>query len=322
MVGAGAVGGVIGARLAADGLAVSALARGETLAALRAHGWRTGAGESFPVAAAAADAAGLGPQDVVVLAVKAHHLPALAPTLGPLITPRTVLVPAVNGVPWWFFHDFGGPLAGTALDAVDPGGVVSKALPPAQVVGCVVYFAARAVRPGHAILTAGDDVTVGDPAGGRSARADEVAALLRRGGFAVTVSESVQRDVWFKLWGNTTMNPISALTGATADRILGDPLVAAFMARVMAEAAAIGARIGCPIPQTPAERLAAAARLGAFKTSMLQDAEAGRAIEMDALVTAVAEIGGRVGVPTPDLDALLGLTRLAARERGLLPPNG
>jgi 2-dehydropantoate 2-reductase len=321
VVGAGAVGGVLGARLALAGASVSAVARGATLASLREHGWVVSSpGEeprAAPVAAADADAGALGPQDVVILAVKAHHLPALAPALAPLITPETVLVPALNGVPWWFFHDFGGPLAGTGLDAVDPGGVVSRALPPELVVGCVVYFAAGTLRPGHAVQTAGDDVVIGEPSGGASPRAEAVAGLLRGGGFAVRVSESIQRDVWFKLWGNMTMNPISALTGATSDRILDDPLVDAFVRRVMAEAAEIGVRIGCPVTQTLSERIAATRKLGAIKTSMLQDAEAGRTIELDALVSAVAEIGERTGVPTPHLDTLLGLTRLAARERGL-----
>ncbi len=321
MVGAGAVGGVIGARLARAGLAVSAVARNETLASLRTHGWLStspdGERRTAPVATATDDPAALGPQDVVIIAVKAHHLPALAPTLAPLLTPDTVLVPAVNGVPWWFFHEFGGPLAGTELGAVDPGGVVSKALPPEQVIGCVVYFAARTLRPGHAAHTGGDEMVIGEPSRAAPGRAAAAAALLRRGGFTVTVSESIQRDVWFKLWGNMTINPISALTGATADRILDDALVDAFVRRVMTEAAEVGTRIGCPITQTLDQRIAATRRLGAFRTSMLQDADAGRAIELDALVTAVAEIGALTGTPTPHLDTLLGLTRLAARVRGL-----
>lgn len=321
MVGAGAVGGVLGARLASAGLAVSAVARNETLTSLRTHGWLLtspdGEPRAAPVAMATDDPAAPGPQDVVILAVKAHHLPALAPTLAPLLTPDTVLVPALNGVPWWFFHNFGGPLAGTRLGAVDPGGVVSKALPPEQVIGCVVYLAARTLRPGHAAHTGGDELIIGEPSRAASRRATAVATLLRRGGFTVTVSESIQRDVWFKLWGNMTMNPISALTGATADRILDDVLVNAFVRRVMTEAAEVGARIGCPMAQSIEERIEATRRLGAFKTSMLQDAEAGRAIELDALLAAAGEIGALTGAPTPHLDTLLGLTRLAARERGL-----
>jgi 2-dehydropantoate 2-reductase len=321
VVGAGAVGGVIGARLALAGLAVSAVARNETLTSLRTHGWLLtspdGERRAAPVATATDDPAVLGPQDVVILAVKAHHLPVLAPTLAPLLTPDTVLVPALDGVPWWFFHDFGGALAGTRLDAVDPGGVVSAALPAEQVLGCVVYWAARTLRPGHAAHTGGDELIIGEPSRAASQRSAAVAGLLRRGGFTVTQSRSIQRDVWFKLWGNMTMNPISALTGATADRILDDVLVNGFVQRVMAEAAEIGARIGCPVTQSIEQRIAATRRLGAFKTSMLQDAEAGRAIELDALLTAVGEIGALTGTPTPHLDTLLGLTRVAARVRGL-----
>jgi 2-dehydropantoate 2-reductase len=319
VVGAGAVGGVIGGRLALAGVPVSAVARGATLDSLRTHGWSVD-DEVTPVAAASADPAELGPQDVVVIAVKAHHLPELAPALAPLLTPDTVLIPALNGVPWWFFHGFGGALDGTVLDATDPGGVITAALPPDRVLGCVVHLAARQAAPGRALLTAGDELIIGEPAGMSTARAEHAAELLRTGGFRVTVSDAIQRDVWFKLWGNMTMNPISALTGATMDRVLDDPLVNAFIQRVMVEAAAIGAAIGAPITQSVAERVGVARRLGAFKTSMLQDAEAGRSIELDALVTAVREIGVRAGVPTPGIDALLGLTRLAARERGLYPP--
>ncbi|MFI5845288.1 2-dehydropantoate 2-reductase [Catenuloplanes sp. NPDC051500] len=320
VVGAGAVGGVIGGRLALAGVPVSALARGATLDALRTHGWRLN-DDAAPVASASADPADLGPQDVVVIAVKAHHLPGLAPALAPLLTPDTVLIPALNGVPWWFFHGFGGTLDGTVLDATDPGGVITAALPPNRVLGCVVHLAARQAAPGHALLTAGDELIIGEPSGVASPRADQAAGLLRSGGFTVTVSDAIQRDVWFKLWGNMTMNPISALTGATADLILDDPLVNAFITRVMTEAAAIGAVIGTPITQSTEERIGVTRRLGAFKTSMLQDAEAGRAIELDALVTAVREIGVRSGIATPSIDALLGLTRLAARRRGLYTPE-
>lgn len=318
VVGAGAVGGVIGGRLARAGVPVSALARGATVEALRTHGWRVD-DDSAPVAAADADAAALGPHDVVIIAVKAHHLPALAPALTPLLTPSTVLIPALNGVPWWFFHDFGGALEGTVLAATDPDGAVTAALPPSQVLGCVVHLAARQAGPGHARLTAGDELIIGEPSGRPSERATRTAELLRSAGFRITVSDAIQREVWYKLWGNMTMNPISALTTATADLILDDPLVNAFIQRVMTEAAALGALIGAPITESTEDRIAVTRRLGAFKTSMLQDAEAGRPIELDALVTAVREIGDRLAIPTPHLDALLGLTRLAARQRGLYP---
>ena len=316
MVGAGAVGGVLGGRLAQAGVGVSALARGATLDSLRTRGWVVDS-RPAPVAAASDDAADLGPHDVVVIAVKAHHLPALAPALTPLLTPSTVLIPALNGVPWWFFHDFGGALEGTVLDATDPGGAITAALPPSQVLGCVVHLAAQRAEPGHALLTAGDELILGAVTAALADRATHTAELLRTAGFRVTVSDSIQRDVWFKLWGNMTMNPISALTNATADRILDDPLVNEFIQRVMTEAAALGALIGTPITQSTEDRIAVTRRLGAFRTSMLQDADSGRPIELDALVTAVREIGARLAIPPPNIDALLGLTRLAARQRGL-----
>ncbi|MFG2041050.1 2-dehydropantoate 2-reductase [Dactylosporangium sp. NPDC048998] len=303
VVGAGAVGAVFGARIAGP---LSVLARGATLAALRAHGWALN-GAARPVTASD-DAADLGEQDVVILTVKAHALPALAPALKPLLGPDTVVIPALNGVPWWFFPD-------RTLRSVDPHGTVGATLDRSRVVGCVVHLSAAVTAPGEAVLTAGNGLILGEPDGGGSERLDAVARLLEA--FDVTLSADIRRDVWYKLWGNMTVNPISALTGATADRILDDPLVNGFAHAVMREAAAIGARIGCPIEQTPADRNAVTRRLGAFKTSMLQDAEAGRPLELDAMLTAVREIAVTVQIPTPALDALLGLTRLAARERGL-----
>jgi 2-dehydropantoate 2-reductase len=306
VVGAGAVGAVFGARITGP---LSVLARGATLEALRRADWVLN-GQARPVTASD-DPAALGEQDVVILTVKAHALPTLAPALAPLLGPDTVVVPALNGVPWWFFAD-------RRIESVDPGGVVSAALDRARVVGCVVHLSAAVTAPGTAVLMAGNGLIIGEPHGGTSDRVTALADLL--GGFDVTVSHDVRRDVWYKLWGNMTVNPISALTGATADRILDDPLVNGFAQRVMLEAAAIGARIGCPIEQSPSDRNAVTRRLGAFRTSMLQDAEAGRPIELDAMLTAVREIALAEQIPTPALDALLGLTRLAAQTRGLLAP--
>jgi 2-dehydropantoate 2-reductase len=312
VVGAGAVGGVIGTRLAAAGHPTAVLARGATLRALRKDGWILHAPEgtvTVPVTASD-DPAGLGPQDVVFLTVKAHALPDLAPRLGPLLGPETIVVPALNGVPWWFLGD-------RRLRSVDPTGSIAAAIPARAVLGCVVHLSASVPAPGEVVLRAGDGLILGEPAGGLSDRLRRVGGLLT--GFSVTLSERIQRDIWYKLWGNMTVNPISALTGATADKILDDELVNGFAHAVMLEAAAIGARIGCPIGQSPADRNAVTRRLGAFKTSMLQDAEAGRTLELDGMLTVVREIAAEVGVPTPSLDALLGLTRLAARERGLYP---
>lgn len=318
--GAGAIGGFIGTRLAAVGARVSAIARGTTATALRQHGWRLQTGETLecqPVAAVTSDPGELGPQDLVVLAVKAPALPDVARRIGPLIGPHTTVLTAMNGVPWWFFHGLAGPWSGSALESVDRGSAMARAVPAAQVVGAVVHATCSLVEPGLVRHGFGRRLIVGEPAGGRSARVEALATLLHRAGFEIDVSERIQSDIWFKLWGNMTMNPVSALTGATCDRILDDELVRAFVLRVMAEAKAVGERIGCPIAQSGEERNAVTRRLGAFKTSMLQDVEAGRPIELDALLGAAREIAQRVGVPTPNLDALLGLARLMGQVRGL-----
>ena len=321
VVGAGAVGGLIGTRLAASGLTTAALARGRTLDALRRYGWRLGDADGTISAPATAsdDPAELGEQDLVVLTVKAHALPGLAPRLGMLFGRDTIALPAINGVPWWFFDGLGGTFDGLRLRAVDPHGSVTDAIETARVLGCVVHLSASVREPGHSVCGAGNGLIVGEPGGGDSQRLRLVAEVLRRAGFDVTTSPRIQNDIWYKLWGNMTMNPISALTGATADRILDDELVNGFAHAVMAEASAIGARIGCPIAQSATDRNAVTRKLGAFKTSMLQDAEAGRPLELDAMLTVVREIAQKVGVGTPYLDGLLGLTRLAARQRGLYP---
>lgn len=321
IVGAGAIGGLIGTKLAAAGRSqVGAVARGATLEALRTHGWRlrTEAGLLQAPVQASADAAALGVQDVVVVAVKATALAEVAGTLGPLLGPQTLVLPAMNGVPWWFCAGLAG-FGDAALDSVDPGGRIAAAIPIEQVLGCVVHASASTPEPGVVQHRMGSGLIVGEPRGGQSARAQAVVDLLRDAGFDAVQSADVRHDIWYKLWGNLTINPVSAITGATADRLLADALVRAFCSAAMSEAAAVGARIGCPIAQVPEERHAVTARLGAFKTSMLQDVEAGRPVELDAIVGAVHEIGRRVGVATPNVDALLGLTRLFARVRGLYP---
>jgi 2-dehydropantoate 2-reductase len=321
IVGAGAIGGFIGARLAAAGRAdVSALARGATLAALQRHGWRLRTAEGLvqAPARASADAADLGPQDLVIIAVKAPALTQVARTIAPLLSPRTLVVPAMNGVPWWFCADVP-EFAGAPLESVDPGGTIAAAIPFNQVLGCVVHASASTSEPGLVQHRMGHGLIVGEPKGGRSERAQKVADLLAHAGLDVAHSGDVRYDIWFKLWGNMTMNPVSAITGATGDRILDDPLVREFCSAAMREAASIGERIGCRIEQSPDDRHALTAPLGAFRTSMLQDVDAGRAIELDALVTVVREIGLRFGLPTQNIDILLGLSRLFGRVRGLYP---
>lgn len=322
VVGAGAVGGVFAAVLD-ERATLSALARGPTLAALQSAGWRVidGDGRERRVAVhAAADPGTLGVQDLVIVAVKGPALAAVAPAVRALCGEHTSVLVAMNGVPWWFFDGLGGALAGQALEAVDPGGVVAAAIPTRHVIGAVVHWSSTTPGPGVVKRVSGNGLIIGEPAGGSSARLQQVAELLGgEGGLAVTVSDRIQRDIWFKLWGNMTMNPLSAITGATCDRILDDPLVRGFCSAVMLEARAIGAAIGLPIEQEPEQRHAITRKLGAFKTSMLQDLEAGRALEIDALVGAVREIGSKLGLATPNIDTLFGLVRLLAQTRGLYP---
>lgn len=321
IIGAGAIGGFIGAKLAAaGGCEVSALARGATLAALQTHGWRLQQGGAMlqAPAVAADDPAQLGVQDLVVIAVKGPALGAVAAGIAPLLGADTVVLPAMNGVPWWFGGGIDA-LGAAPLDSVDPGGRIAAAIGQQRVLGCVVHASTYTTEPGLVVHKMGQGLILGDAGGGISARGERIAALFTAAGFDVTLSPRIRYDIWYKLWGNMTTNPVSAMTGATADRLLDDPLVAAFCIAAMHEASAIGSRIGCHIDETPEDRHQITRKLGAFKTSMLQDVEAGRAIELDSIVGAVREIGQRVGVATPNIDALLGLTRLFARSHGLYP---
>ena len=318
--GAGAIGGWLGVALAQAGCDVSLVARGATLQALQADGLRLrrpdGSVAQAPVNAQQ-DPAALGAQDLVVVAVKAPGLPEVAQAMGPLIGPETVVLTAMNGVPWWFLDGFEGAAQGQALQSVDAGGVIARAIPGRHVVGSVVHTSCSLEAPGFVRQHFGNRLIVGEPDGRQSARLQALADTLQRGGIDVEVSGRIQRDIWFKLWGNLTMNPISALTGATTDRILDDDLVRGFVSHVMLEAKAIGEKLGLPIDQQPEDRHAVTRKLGAFKTSMLQDVEANKPMEIDALVGAVRELGQITHTPTPHTDALLGLVRLMARTRGL-----
>jgi len=320
--GAGAIGGWIGARLGQlPGVQLSVVARGDTLRALQQHGLRLRSGEHTHSVAAQASAqpADLGVQDLVVVAVKAPALPEVARHIAPLIGPHTVVLTAMNGVPWWFLHGFGGAYANTPLQSVDGDGSIGRAIPQAHVLGGVVHASCSVPEPGWVQHHFGNGLIVGEPRGGDSARVQAVQALLAQAGFDASVSPQIQKDVWYKLWGNMSVNPVSALTGATTDKIMDDPLVRHFISSVMLEAKDIGARLGLRIDQAPEDRHAVTRKLGAFKTSMLQDVQARRAVELDALVTAVRELGQITGVATPFTDALLGLSRLHARVQGLYP---
>lgn len=324
IIGAGSIGGLIGAKLAlAKQAQVSVLARNSTLHSLRQHGWQLQQNGQLLQAPAVAsdDAASLGPQDLVLVAVKGPALTSVARSIGPLLGPATRVLPAMNGVPWWFCQGLPG-FDGSPLQSVDPGGEIRAAIARERVIGCVVHIAASSPRPGLVQHGFGQGLIIGEAAGGRSAEVQAVADLFTGAGFEVTHSDNIRRDIWFKLWGNLTMNPVSAITGATVDRVLGDPLVRAFCTAAMTEAAAVGARIGCPVDQSPEDRHAITTKLGAFKTSMLQDVEAGRPIELDGIVGAVREIAQRVGLATPNIDALLGLARLFGRVHDLYPEAG
>ena len=323
IVGAGAIGGWMGVHLARAGAQVSVLARGETLAALQANGLQLHQGGELHTVSVIAynHASALGVQDLVVISVKAPAMASVAQQVGPLIGPDTVVLTAMNGVPWWFLQGFGGAWAGRSLASVDPEGTIARAIPAAHIVGGVVHASCSVDAPGVIRHHFGDGLIVGEPSGQATPRVQALHALLQKAGFNATLSPQIQKDIWFKLWGNMTVNPISALTGATSDRLLDDELVRGFMSNVMREAKAIGERIGIPIAQEPEDRHAVTRKLGAFKTSMLQDVQAGKPVELDALVSAVRELGALTGVPTPFTDALLGLSRLHARGLGLYPPQ-
>lgn len=317
--GAGAIGGWIGVKLARAGHEVSVVARGATLQQLQAHGLRLQeAGETLSASVqASASPAELGVQDLVVVAVKAPAMADVARAIGPLLGPDTMVLTAMNGVPWWFFQGFGGALQGRRLKAVDPDGTIAEAIPARHVIGCVVHASCALREPGHVQHHFGNKLIVGEPAGAQSQRVLALVEALRAAGFETVLSEQIQKDAWFKLWGNMTVNPVSAMTGAATDLILADDLVRGFISAVMLEAREIGARVGIPIEQTPEDRHQVTRKLGSFKPSMLQDVEAGKPVEIDALVTVVKEMGELTGVPTPFTDALLGLSRLHARVHGL-----
>jgi 2-dehydropantoate 2-reductase len=325
--GAGAIGGWIGVHLAQTGHDVSVVARGATLEALQKNGLQCVQTQSpearlkakVKVSALPAD---LGTQDLVVVAVKAPAMADVAQGIAPLLGPNTMVLTAMNGVPWWFFQGFGDKLQGATLNTIDPDGHIAKAIPAHHVVGCVVHSSCSLDGPGVVRHHFGQGLILGEPAeqnGKVSTRVQQLVADLQAAGFNASASAQIQKDVWYKLWGNMTVNPISAFTGATTDLILKDDLVRDLVSKIMLEAKAIGEKIGIPIAQTPEDRHAVTMKLGAFKTSMLQDVEAGKTVELDALVSVVRELGQITQVSTPYTDALLGLSRLHASVHGLYP---
>ena len=319
--GVGAIGGWLGVHLAQAGCTVSAVARGTTLQALQTTGLtlhQAGVVHTVPIRASSQPSE-LGVQDVVIIAVKAPALADVAAQIGPLLSSQTLVFTAMNGVPWWFLQGFGGRVAGTRLQTIDPWGDIAQGIPAAHVLGGVVHSSCSVYAPGVIRHHFGNGLIVGEPSGQATVRAQGWVDALVRAGFNASLTAQIQKDIWYKLWGNMTVNPISGMTGATTDKILNDDLVRGFISTVMLEAKAIGEQLGIPIDQQPDDRHAITRKLGAFKTSMLQDVQAGKTIELDALVSAVRELGQLTHVATPFTDALLGLSRLHARGLGLYP---
>ena len=320
VVGAGAIGGLLAAALVRGGHHVSVLARGETLSALEQNGFRILADDAsagvVPVRASA-DATALGEQNIVVLALKAQALPGLVASLRPMIGPDTLVVTAMNGLPWWFLQGLGTAVSAEPLEAIDPGGCVGAVLPAARAIGCVVHLSAANEAPGVVKRGRGNRLIVGAATPAFTAAAHAFAAALCAGGFDVESTDDIRAEIWAKLWGNMNMNPLSALTGSTADRLLDDPLTHALALRMMEEADAIGQRLGLSTGMSASQRVAVTRQLGAFKTSMLQDMEARRPLEIDPILGVFPELGRRLDVPTPFCDAVLGLLRQRAANSGL-----
>jgi len=322
LVGAGAIGGCIASRLARHGQPVSLLVRPGQVAVVAERGLRMREGGSVHTThhAVAADGAAFGPQDLVFLCVKGHGLQAAAAQFAPLIGPQTTVVSAINGIPWWFCDGLPGPLQGRHLQRVDPGGRLARLLPASQTVGCVVYVAAHVDAEGIVTPAPGERLVLGDALPGGAARAPAVAALLGAAGFAPQQAASIHRETLVKLWGNLAANPIGALCGATIDQVLAQPLLASLATRMMEEFAQLAGRLGLDLGMDVATRQHDMHRLAGVKSSMQQDMEAGRALELDGIVGAVAEVGDLLGVDTPFIDAVLGLLQQRAAQAGLWTP--
>ena len=322
IVGAGAIGGVLGAKLAAAGHDVSLVARGEHLAAIRAQGLALKDAEgvrTFKLQAADSPAE-FGPQDAVFIALKAYSIGPMLPRLAPLLKPDTAVVTAINGIPWWYFCREGGRFDGSPVECLDPGGAMLRALDPRHLVGCVVHGAAEVIAPGVVHHTTGRDFIVGEIDGAATARIDAIAGALEGAGLRAPVSRRIRDDVWTKLIGNTSYNPVAALTGALMSEINANPGLIELIRRMMDEAMQVAAACGARVTVTLDERLAIARKIGAARISMLQDLERGRPLEIDAIVTAVGELGRKAGVPTPTIDGVEALIRERVKHR--LVPAG
>ena len=318
IVGVGAIGGYVGHCLARAGEDVTFIARGKNLEALRSRGTRLlradGTEEAVPQVKATADYAATGPQDLVILAMKAHQLESVALDVPKLFGPDTVVVPMQNGIPYWYFHGHPGELAGKRLQSVDPSGVIGDNIPAQRVIGCVVYPAIELMEPGVIKHVEGNRFPVGEPDGTASNRVARVADCLVRAGLQAAVLSDIRAEIWLKLWGNMTFNPISALSRATLAGICQYPPSRALAAEMMTEAQNVAAKLGITFRVSLEKRIAGAERVGHHKTSMLQDVEAARTLEIDALLGSVIELAGLTATPVPHLDAVYALTKLLAKS--------
>ncbi|WP_310389874.1 2-dehydropantoate 2-reductase [Roseateles sp.] len=325
IVGAGAIGGLLGTRLALAGEQVVFIARNQNLAAIRQRGFRLlledGSEQHGSQVSAVQHMVEAGPQDVVLLTVKAHQVAALLPELRALFGPHTLLVSMINGLPWWYFQKLGGAFEGRSLDSVDPGGLIAGQIEAERVIGSVVYPAAELVEPGVVRLIEGNRFSLGEMDGSRSPRIEALAQALMRAGFKAPISKDIRSELWVKLWGNLCFNPISALTGATLEDICRFAPTAELAAAMMAEAQTLAEKLGVTFKVSIAQRIAGAEAVGAHKTSMLQDLQRGRALELEALVGAVLELGRITATPTPHIAAVYAVTALLERTLAQAGPG-
>ena len=319
--GAGAIGAWLGVELSLAGEDVTLIARGPHLEAMRQNGVKLliDGQEKIAHPKCVEDPAEAGPQDYVIITVKAHSLPGIADRLEPLLGPDTTVVTGVNGIPWWYFYKLAGPYENRRLNSIDPGGRVWDAVGPERAIGFVVYPAAEIAEPGVIRHIEGKRYTMGEPDGQPSERCDKLCAAMQEAGFVARVRNNIRDDIWVKLWGNLSFNPISALTLATLDKVAGEEGTGNVCRLMMQEAQEIGERLGASFRVSVDKRLAGGAAVGAHKTSMLQDLELGRPMEIDALVTVVQELGRLVDVPTPTIDVVLALIQQRARVAGTYP---
>jgi len=319
IAGAGAIGAYVGAKMARAGMDVTLFARGAHLRAMQERGVQVksadGDFEARPIIADKLE--DVGPVDVVFLAVKAHSLPRLAAQLAPVLGPDTTVVSTQNGVPWWFFQGFGGSLEGTRLERVDPGGAVTAAIEPRRVLGSIVYFATEVIEPGVILHTEGNRISLGEPDGSRSDRSRRIAEALIAAGLRCPITTRIRHEIWVKILGNAVFNPISALTGATVVQMARDPQVSLLARDIMREVEEVGNRMNLELPITIDQRMAGAEKVGEHKTSMLQDLEAGRPMELEAVVGAVVELGERLKLPMPHTRTVYACAKLLGESKAM-----